>query len=76
MVTGGAIDNNGGEHYSFTIGPTSEKPPGTDTAYGQVVLPDGATPANGALVYVTIRDDDGQESSGRSTPLSSPEALL
>lgn len=71
MVTGTAIDNNGGVHYSFITGPTSQVPPELDTAFGQVVLPDGSTSAEGALVYVTIRDNDGKGSAGRSSTLSS-----
>lgn len=71
VVTGGGVDNNGGVHYSFTTGPTIETSPGSDMAFGQVVLPDGSTPADGALVYITIIDDDGSGSSGQSSIISS-----
>ncbi|MGA1841149.1 MAG: fibronectin type III domain-containing protein [bacterium] len=71
VVTGTAIDNNGGLHYSFLTGPTTQTPPIPDTAYGRVVLPVGSTPAVGALVYVTIIENNGKGSAGRSTTLSS-----
>lgn len=71
IVTGTAIENNGGLHYSFKTGPTTQTPPIPDTAYGRIVLPDGSTPAEGALVYVIIEDNNGEGSTGRSSTLSS-----
>lgn len=69
VVSGGARDDNGGAHYTVTTGPTLGVPP-TDTIYGQVFKSDGTTPAVGAIVYITLRDADGQGSSGAATPLS------
>ena len=69
VVSDGARDDNGGTHYTATTGPTLGVPP-TDTIYGQVFKADGTTPAEGAIVYIALRDADGQGSSGAATPLS------
>jgi len=58
----------GGALYQFTTGPTLS-PPASYTRYGQVFNPDNS-PAAGALVYVTLRDADGQDSPGAAAPLS------
>ena len=58
----------GGALYQFTTGPTLSLPP-SDMIYGQVFNPDNS-PAAGALVYVTLRDADGQDSPGTAAPLS------
>ena len=71
VVTGEAVDDNGGAHYSIATGPTSDTPPVSDYVYGQAFLEDGTTEANGALVFVSILDDDGQGSSGQSSIQSS-----
>lgn len=69
VVADGSIDNNGGLHYAVTTGPTLSIP-GSDTIFGRVLRSDGATPAQGAIVYVTLVDRDGTGSSGRSAILS------
>ncbi|UCC64994.1 MAG: fibronectin type III domain-containing protein, partial [Anaerolineae bacterium] len=69
VVSGSTTDDNGGAHYSLTTGPTLGLP-GSDTIYGQVFKNDGTTPAEGTIVYVTLRDADGGGSSGEAAPLS------
>lgn len=61
IVSGSSQDDNGGSHYQVTTGPTIS-PPAPHTAYGYVYKEDGSTPAEGALVYAVIRDNDGQGS--------------
>lgn len=70
IVSGGTTDDNGGAHYTVTMGPVLS-PPASDTIYGQVFKADGTTPAEGAIVYITLRDADGSDSSGEAAPLSS-----
>ncbi|MCD6291573.1 MAG: hypothetical protein J7M34_13825, partial [Anaerolineae bacterium] len=69
VASADAVDDNGGFYYRLTTGPTLS-PPSPDTVYGQVFRPDGVTPAEGALVYITLWDGDGQGSSGQAAPLS------
>jgi hypothetical protein len=69
VVSDGTTDDNGGAHYTVTTGPTLGLP-GSDTIYGQVFKADGTTPAEGAIVYITLRDADGSGSSGEAAPLS------
>jgi hypothetical protein len=64
-----SIENNSGSFYQFTTGPALN-PPAPDTIFGQVYEPDGVTPANGALVTVQLRDNDGQGSGGSANLLS------
>jgi hypothetical protein len=69
VVSDSTVDDNGGEHYSVTTGPTLGVPT-PDTIYGQVFLADGVTPAQGAIIYVTLQDADGLGSSGQSAAMS------
>jgi len=69
VVSGSAVDDNGGTHYSVTTGPTLGLPV-PDTIYGQVFLADGVTPAEGAIVYITLMDGNGQGSSGWAVTMS------
>jgi hypothetical protein len=69
VISGATVDDNGGLHYSVTTGPTLGLPP-SDTIYGQVCLADGVTPAEGAIVYMTLMDGDAQGSSGQAAPMS------
>lgn len=69
VVSGTTVDDNGGGHYTVTTGPTLGLPP-SDTIYGQVLLADGLTPAQGAIVYITLQDADGKGSSGQSAAMS------
>ena len=69
VVSDGTTDDNGGTHYSVTTGPTLGLP-APDTIYGQVFKADGTTPAEGAIVYITLFDDDGSGSPGQAAPLS------
>jgi PKD repeat protein len=71
LISGTAIDDNGGSHYTVTTAPTLGSPPSSDTVYGQVFLSDGTTPAEGAIVYFTIQDNDGSGTSGTSSRMSS-----
>ena len=69
VVCDGLTDDNDGQHYTVTTGPTLGLPK-SDTVYGRVLKSDGTTSAEGAIVYVTVVDRDGQGSSGESAPLS------
>ncbi|WP_423226410.1 CARDB domain-containing protein [Candidatus Amarolinea aalborgensis] len=69
VTSADAVDDNSGALYQLTTGPTLS-PPTPDLIYGQVFLPDGVTPAAGALVYITLRDANGQGSPGDAALLS------
>ena len=69
VVSGSTTDDNGGAHYSVTTGPLVDLPT-VDTIYGQVFKEDGTTLAEGTIVYITLRDADGGDSSGEAAPLS------
>ena len=66
----GAIDNNGGSHYTATTGPTIGIP-SSEIVYGQVFLSDGTTPAEGCIVTITLEDANGNGDAGQAAPLSS-----
>ena len=65
VVSGASTFDNGGSYFKVTTGP-SIIPSGSVQPAGQVFLSDGITPAEGALVYVTIKDTDGLGSLGKS----------
>ena len=77
VVSDGTTDDNEGAHYAVTTGPTLALP-NSDTIYGQVFKAcsepcrreDGTTPAEGAIVYITLRDADGSGSPDEAAPLS------
>ena len=64
------MDDNDGHHYSVTTGPTIGLPE-SDTIYGQVFKSDGTTPAQGTIVYITLKDNNGLGSSGQAAMMSS-----
>ncbi len=70
IVSGGVTYDEGGLHYTMTTGPTLD-PPSPDTVYGLVFLSDGTTPAEGAIVYIKLRDNDGEGTTGESQICSS-----
>ncbi len=67
VVSGPISDTNDGAHYSVTTGPTLGLPPSPDPSYGQVLRQDGTTPANGALVYITLKSAGDAQSAPMST---------
>ncbi|MBC8422446.1 MAG: right-handed parallel beta-helix repeat-containing protein, partial [Chloroflexi bacterium] len=69
VVSGSTTDDNGGAHYVVITGPTLGLPT-VDTIYGQVFKEDETTPAEGTIVYITLRDKDGNGSSGEAALLS------
>jgi len=69
ILSGGDRDNNGGAHYTFTTGPTLSIPVQGSCSYGQVFLSDGTTPAEGAIVKVTLSDNNSAGSSGSSAQM-------
>ncbi|MBC8422391.1 MAG: fibronectin type III domain-containing protein, partial [Chloroflexi bacterium] len=69
VVSDGTTDDNGGAHYSVATGPTLSLP-SSDTVYGQVFKADGTTPAEGAIVYIELFDNNGTGSSGQAAFLS------
>ncbi|MBC8422466.1 MAG: right-handed parallel beta-helix repeat-containing protein, partial [Chloroflexi bacterium] len=69
VVSGPTTEDNGGAHYTVTTGPTLGLP-SSDTIFGQVFKEDEVTPAEGAIVYITLFDDDGSDSPDEAAPLS------
>ena len=69
VVSGAAVDDKRGSGYRVTTGPTLGLP-ASDSIYGQVFKEDGLTPAEGAIVYVTLRDADGAGSPGEAEAIS------
>ena len=69
VISGSTTDDNNGDHYSVTTGPTSDLP-SSDTIYGQVFQEGGATPAEGSVVYITLFDHDGSGSPDEAALLS------
>ena len=70
VVSDGTVDDNNGNHYSVTTGPTVGLPP-SDTIYGQVFKSDGTTPAEGTIVYTTLKDNDSLGNSNQAAKMSS-----
>ena len=70
VYSNGAVDNNGGSHYTATTGPTIGIP-SSEIVYGQVFLSDGTTPAEGCIVTITLEDANGAGDTGQAAPLSS-----
>ena len=68
--SGATVENNAGMHYTIATLPTLDTLPGSDAVYGQVFLKDGVTPAEGAIVYLTLADGDGQGSPGEAAVMS------
>lgn len=64
IESGGDVDDNGGRKYLASTGPNLI-PAGSIQPAGRVFLPDGRTPARGAVVYITISG-----TGGTSAPLS------
>ena len=69
VVSGATVDDHKGHCYQVTTGPTLELP-ASDSIYGRVFESDGVTPAEGAIVYVTLRDADGVGSPGEAEVMS------
>ncbi len=53
IISGGDRDDNGGLHYTVTIGPTLDIPQ-PDDILGEVLKNDGSTSAEGTIVYITV----------------------
>jgi hypothetical protein len=68
-MAGATTDNNAGNHYQVTTGPTLNLP-SSDTVYGQVFKCGGNVPAVGAMVYLRTVDNDNSGSKGNSAELS------
>ena len=69
VVSGATVDDHEGSCYQVTTGRTLGLP-ASDSIYGQVFESNGVTPAEGAIVYVTLRDADGVGSSGEAGEMS------
>ena len=66
VLCGGVLYDNGGQHYTVTTAPVLPPSAGSDIAYGRMFLEDGVTPAAGAIVYISLRDNDGSGTGGDS----------
>jgi hypothetical protein len=64
------IDDNDGVYDTVTTGPALVPPVAIDTIYGTVLKADGTTPAEGTIVYISLRSADGSGSPGQAAPLS------
>ena len=71
VVSGATVEDNTDSCYQVTTGPTLELP-ASDSIYGRVFESDGITPAEGAIVYITLRNADGVGSSGEAGVMSAP----
>ena len=69
VVSGATVDDHKRRCYQVTTGPTLELP-ASHSIYGRVFESDGVTPAEGAIVYITLRDADGAGSPGESGMMS------
>ena len=69
VVSGATVDDHEGSCYQVTTGRTLGLP-ASDSIYGQVFESDGVTPAEGAIVYITLRDADGTGSPGEARVMS------
>lgn len=69
IISGGETYNNGGQHWTVNLGPAVSAATTPYTIFGRLKNPDGSD-ADGAIVYVTIRDADDNGTSGRSGLLS------
>ena len=65
VISGATVDDHEGRCYQVTTGPTLDLP-ASHTIYGRVLKSDGVTPAEGSIVYVTLRDADGVGSPGEA----------
>ena len=66
--TGGKTYDNNGSPYTFTTAPVAPAPPTPDEVYGKVKTMGNSV--GKILIYLTIKDADGEGSSGTSTTLS------
>ena len=67
LISGGAADNNAGQHYQIRTGPElAGGPPLGNQLVGDVRQPGGVAPAGGALVWVVVKDANGQGTGGGS----------
>jgi len=69
VVSGVTVDDHRGSCYQVATGPTLGLP-ASHTIYGRVFESDGLAPAEGAIVYVTLRDADGIGSPGEAGVMS------
>ncbi len=69
VISGGVVDNNYGNHYTALTG-KSFISSGIDMVYGMVNKQGGQSTANDTLVYLTLKDNDGQGSPNISAPIS------
>jgi hypothetical protein len=64
--SGGVMDDNMGDFYVVTTGPTLSIPPTGKTVWGYVYQSDGTTPAAAVPVYLQLQDSNGSGSPGAS----------
>ncbi|MFH1563453.1 MAG: fibronectin type III domain-containing protein [Nitrospirota bacterium] len=69
VVSGGITDDNSGNHYTLRTG-KSFISSGSDIVYGAVLKQGGQSVAKDALVYLELKDNDGQGSLLTSAPAS------
>jgi hypothetical protein len=62
VLSGGSVENNAGDYYDLTTGPTLFPPTPGNTVWGYVYGPDGVTAAANAIVFLRLHNDDGSGS--------------
>ena len=66
IISGDEVADTG----TLTTTSSLDSLPESDTIYGQIFKADGTTPAADSLVYLTLRDQDGEGSQGEAMLLS------
>lgn len=66
IISGGFTDDKDGSHYEIMSGVDVSPGMNIDLIYGQVFLEDETTIAEGAIVYIWLKDNDGIGTNGNS----------
>ena len=66
VLSGSTLFNNNGKHFTIKTGP-GIIPSGSILPAGKVMKSDGQTPVSDALIYMTLKDVDGNGSTGKSS---------
>ena len=68
--SGSVVDDNGGNHYVVTTGPTLDLSTPGESIYGLVIQSDGETVVKQCVVYITLSDNNSTGSLGTSATMS------
>ena len=70
IISGATVDDNHGSYYTITTTAEYKQPPASDTVYGQLFHSDGTTPAENAIVTLTLIDNDDAGSRAQANLIS------